>query len=476
MLLIISWKNIWRNKLRSLVVIGAVLVGVFAGTFFLAIMYGMVEEKTQDAINNEIAHIQLHNKQFLQRDEVKYTINNATEIIGEISKMPEVKSVTKRSKFMSMFRSARNDGFAGGFLVGIDLEKEKKVFDIYNQIYDSSGTFFDNNKNKQIVLSKTTAENLKLEYYRIDSVDLLTLRGRIPDLLHTALDSLQGQKYRNKQTFVEAVETVYARRINEEDKRVICKNTSKFKMGKKVQLGLRSVDGIEISPVFRLSGIYKTDNALYDAMHSFVLNKDLNTYSHMENNQAHEIAVVLHDTKQLDSVIETLQKKYPDLKVRGWKDISPEVGMMADMMGFYTIVFMSIILLALGFGIVNTMLMVVLERIKEIGMLMAIGMTKMKVFLMIMYETILLGLIGGTLGMLIGSILINSLKETGVDLSVFSEGIESMGYSSILYPSLDFKFFIQVTIMVIITGILSAVYPAMKAIALKPADAIRSDI
>ena len=67
-------------------------------------------------------------------------------------------------------------------------------------------------------------------------------------------------------------------------------------------------------------------------------------------------------------------------------------------MNYYLFIFLIIILLALGFGIVNTMLMAVLERVKELGMLMAIGMNRKRVFRMIMLETVFLGLTGAMVG------------------------------------------------------------------------------
>ena len=86
-------------------------------------------------------------------------------------------------------------------------------------------------------------------------------------------------------------------------------------------------------------------------------------------------------------------------------------------------IFMLIILGALGFGIVNTMLMVILERTREIGMLMAIGMTKQRVFIMIMLETIFLALVGAFIGEVLSVILIQYFGTTGIDISSMAEAL-----------------------------------------------------
>jgi ABC-type antimicrobial peptide transport system permease subunit len=137
-------------------------------------------------------------------------------------------------------------------------------------------------------------------------------------------------------------------------------------------------------------------------------------------------------------------------------------------------VFMMIILGALGFGIINTMLMVILERTKELGMLMAIGMTKKRVFIMIMYETIFLALVGGLMGEVLSMFLIKYFGKAGIDLSSMAEGLESVGYSAITYPFLETYRYLQITILVLITGILASVYPAIKALRLNPAEALRT--
>jgi ABC-type antimicrobial peptide transport system permease subunit len=149
--------------------------------------------------------------------------------------------------------------------------------------------------------------------------------------------------------------------------------------------------------------------------------------------------------------------------------------MMAEMMNVYYAVFMIIILAALAFGIVNTMLMVVLERTKELGMLTAIGMNKKKVFSMIMLESVFMSLIGGVIGMIVSECIILLTSRNGINFSQYAEGFEAMGFSSHIYPQIDPQFFIEVAVLIILTGILSSIYPARKALKLDPADAVRTE-
>ena len=134
-----------------------------------------------------------------------------------------------------------------------------------------------------------------------------------------------------------------------------------------------------------------------------------------------------------------------------------------------------IILAALAFGIVNTMLMVVLERTRELGMLTAIGMNKKKVFRMIMTESVFLSLTGGITGMIVSWLLISITSRQGIKLFSMQEGLEAMGFSAHIYPSINLEFFLIVTVLIIITGVLSSVYPALKALKLDPAEALRTE-
>ncbi|MEO1450144.1 MAG: FtsX-like permease family protein, partial [Bacteroidota bacterium] len=139
-------------------------------------------------------------------------------------------------------------------------------------------------------------------------------------------------------------------------------------------------------------------------------------------------------------------------------------------------IFVGIIVLALTFSIINTMLMAVLERTHELGMLMAVGMNKARVFGMIMLETIFLSMVGVPIGLIAawGSITWLSGVGRGLDLSAFSEGLSEFGMSSVIQPQLDSHFYWQVMLLVAIASILAAVYPALRALKLKPVEAIRS--
>jgi ABC-type lipoprotein release transport system permease subunit len=239
-------------------------------------------------------------------------------------------------------------------------------------------------------------------------------------------------------------------------------------------LTFQDYNGEITGAAFKVTGIYKTDNTPWDKMHVFVLNRDLRRVLEVPEDQAHEVVIKLAEPELASGIATGIARQYPNLLVQDWAELSPYLRLMSGYMDTMMALFMAIILGALGFGIVNTMLMVVLERTRELGMLMAIGMTRRRIFLMILYETIFLALVGALLGELLSVLCIHYFGQIGIDLSNYAEGMEAVGYSAITYPMLEPYRYVQITILVLVTAILASIYPALKALKLQPAEAVRT--
>lgn len=475
MLPIISWKNVWRNKTRSLVVIIAMMIGVFSGTFIIALATGVVDSRSQSIVNEQTAHIQIHHPKYPDYQEINYIIPNAFQKLDSIKALPYVESACLKYKSMVMSKTANEPG--GMFLSAIDPSLDTTVFQIHKTLTDGESSYFGEDISRPIVISQKLAKKHKLEYYEIDSADVQHLEmSTLPDSVKAKVIALKGEKFKKKKNFSEKLKVILTEKEYFLYKNKIQRICAKYTVRKKINITTISYDSINKTSMYRVAGYYKTNDAMFDEMNGFVLYDDFQKHANLPENSAHEIDILVKDKLMLDSTKLKLEAMFPNLKVETYREIRPDVAMNEAMMSVYTLIIMVIILFALSFGIINTMLMAVLERTKEIGMLKAIGMNRKRVFFMIMYETIYLGLVGGVVGMVVGYFSITSLGKNGIHLSMFQEGFEAMGYSSILYPKLEPIFFFQVTFLVVLTGVLSAIIPARKALRLNPADAIRSDV
>ncbi len=246
-------------------------------------------------------------------------------------------------------------------------------------------------------------------------------------------------------------------------------------MGNKFVVTIQSLNGEMTYGLFRVVGIYKTSNSVFDEMNVFVKSSDLNSLIGFDPANTSEIAIRTENSDMAFQVADKLKAEFPTLSVQDWKEIKPSLVMMKTMMTQFGYWLLIIILFALIFGIINAMLMVILERTKEIGMLMAIGMNRVRVFNMIMLETIFLSVTGGVIGVVLSVVTISLTGKYGINFASMAQGLESMGYSSYVYPVVNPGFYVELTILVIITAIIASIWPARKALKLNPAEAIRQE-
>lgn len=244
------------------------------------------------------------------------------------------------------------------------------------------------------------------------------------------------------------------------------------RMRSKVVLTFQDNENNIVSGAFRVCGIFKTQYSKYDESHVFIENSDLHRLIQSEG--YHQAALICHSINQVEATLGRLETDLQNYTVKDWKKISPELAYADEVMETWLLLIMVIIMLALIFGIINTMLMVVFERRKELGMLMAIGMNKSKVFALILVETFLLSLVGAPTGMLLAVMTIHLTSYTGIDLSIVGDGLQSVGLSNIIYPVIQPKFYFLTGLMVFLFTLISAIYPSKKALRLKPAEAIRT--
>lgn len=245
------------------------------------------------------------------------------------------------------------------------------------------------------------------------------------------------------------------------------------KLGAKIVLTAQTPNGDLASGAFRLVGIYQTVASAFDETAAFALRSDVERTFDLRG-QLHEIAVLLEKGTHADAFAAELKALYPRLEVASWRELAPELAMSNAMMDESLFIFLLIILLALAFGIANAMLMAIVERRRELGLAMALGMKGSRIFAMVLLESLFLSLIGAAAGIGLGALAVHLTARRGLDLSLFAEGFSEFGMSSFVYPYLAPSQYPAIVALVVITALGSALYPAYKAVKLRPADALRT--
>lgn len=402
----VAWRNVWRNKLRSLVVILATAIGLYGSLFMVALMNGMMKQKVDATIENEISDMQIHNPKFLENESILYAISEPEKVADILEKEEGIQAYCMRSKATGMASTARSGN--GVMINGINPENEKKVTAIHSKLSD--GTYFEKTSRiSSIVISARLAEHLKTG------------------------------------------------------------------VGKKVVLTTAALNGETAQALFRVEGIYRTSNTVFDELNVFIRTGDLMNMVQPDTNIVSEIAMMYNDNIDIGQAKASLSEKLPGLSVQTWKELAPTVLALLAMMDQFGFILILIILLALTFGIINVMLMVIIERTRELGMLMAIGMNRIKVFSMIMLETIFMSVTGAVIGVVLTILTVKLTARNGINFAAWSEGFEALGYSAHVFPVIATSFYVFLGVMVIIAAMLASVWPARKALKLQPADAVRDE-
>lgn len=226
------------------------------------------------------------------------------------------------------------------------------------------------------------------------------------------------------------------------------------------------------SGAFKVCGVFRTENSPFDEQNIFINRSTLNELAGT-GNSSFELAVLLRSDAEPDSVKKELSAQFPQIRFETWRELSPETDYVISVVDEMMYIFVAIIFLGIGFGIVNTMLMSTLERQREIGMLLALGMSRFRLFRMMVYETVLLVLAGAPVGLVAAFATVESLHRRGIPFERFKDVFSNFGYAHIVYPTLESRHYIAVSIMVVVTALLASILPAIRAIRIRPVQAIR---
>ena len=243
-------------------------------------------------------------------------------------------------------------------------------------------------------------------------------------------------------------------------------------IGNRIVLVFEDTQNELVAAAFHIVGLFRSASENYDSANVFVRQADL--ARHLADKPVyHEIAMMFYDEKHAPAVAADLNAQFEAVRAQTWYELSPELRTIVNYGGVMSMVITMVIMAALSFGILNTMLMAIFERMREIGMLISIGMRRSRVFMMILLESFILTLTGALAGIALAGASIFYFGKTGINLEMFAEGLAEIGWDPVIYPFLDASGYAAIVGIVVAVAILAAVYPAMKAFRVNPVRAAR---
>ena len=398
-----GWRNIWRNKRRTGVILTAVVIGVWSMIFLGALMRGIADQMVQNSISTLTGHIQIQSEGYRNDPVIENRIKEPEKLRQAIEILPPDARWAPRLRVNAVASNARHSG--GLTMVGIDPVREAKVSFIGNAVY--GGRYLEEKDSYGIIIGRA---------------------------------------------LVEKFET---------------------RIGHKLVLMSQGADGDIASRAFRIVGIF--DAELESTEKSFVfVNIEAAQEMLKVDDDLSEIAILLNEYGDADMVADKIRKTVSDetIGVYTWKELLPLVTAVLRMYDGFIFFWFVVVVIAMGFGLVNTILMAVFERVREFGLLRSIGMKPRLVIAEVLAESFFLLAIGTFAGNMLGFASVFALSGKGIDLSAFAAGMEFAGMSRIIIPVVYAKDVVIADVTVFVLGLLISLYPAMKAARLDPIKAL----
>jgi ABC-type lipoprotein release transport system permease subunit len=397
----LAWRNLWRNHRRTLIMLLAIAIGVWAMIFMTALMRGMVDDMVRDGIDSLPGYVQVHHADFRDDPSIENSLQAPGPELLSALENPAAAGWTSRVRVPAMIASERDS--RGITLLGVDPAGEIALgFDLDNIV---EGRFLENPDDKGLVVGRKLLERLETG------------------------------------------------------------------LGKRVVVMSQDPDNNVADRGFRIVGVYKA--SLESQEENFVYGGRSTVQSLLKmGTLVSEIAIAGHDYRTVDELLAIIRDASPpESEVLPWMELESYLSSMMNMMDGFVLVWIIVIFLALSFGLINTLMMAIFERIREIGLMQALGMRPSSILYLILMESLLLLALGLLAGNILAIASILPLRE-GIDLSAVAKGMEMMGAGSMLYPALKLRDLATANVVVILLGLVTSLLPAWHASRYSPVEAI----
>jgi ABC-type lipoprotein release transport system permease subunit len=249
-------------------------------------------------------------------------------------------------------------------------------------------------------------------------------------------------------------------------------------VGSEIVLLTPAADGSTGNDLYTVTGMFHTGLDALDRGLVLMPLASLQELLRLPPGRIHEVGIKLHDITAATTTAAALEvqlgKTFP-VRVRAWPELAPELADYVQFNHRVTFILFFIFFLLAVMGIVNTMLMAIIERTRELGMLMAVGMRPVQVVGLIVAEAASLAGASLVLGGALGAPLLWYLQVHGLNLGGDRGAVSLAGVvvGPLWYGRQDFTAYTQAALGLAVTALVSALYPALRAARFRPSEALR---
>lgn len=401
----LAWRNIARNRRRSLITLAAITFGLASIIIFFGFTDGFHAQWIENSVRLYAGHALVYAKGYDDDRNLNRNITDATVIEAAARRTGALESFTTRVHVHGLASTARTS--TAVLIRGVEMEREKPVTGLDRRIIDGS-YFTADDSGRQVLLGHMLAERL-----------------------HAVI-------------------------------------------GDKVVLMVQAADGSIGAELFRVQGIFRVGAIDLDRYLAIVTLHDAQELAVIGSGVT-DAVVILEAPDQVEPVVRELEASLGagSYDVLPWYVLMPQTREMIDFSASFLYIILVIVLVMVALGILNTMLMSIMERIREFGIMMALGTRPAQVVSLVMLESLLLGLLGTLLGVVTGVVTNRLIALRGFDLSRWSGAMELVSsLNPVIYPQTDPHNVALAAVATFAVTVLVSVYPALKAARLKPVEAM----
>ena len=402
----IAWRNIYRNKKRTLITVTSIFAALFLIILMRALQFGFYDNIIKTVVESYAGYVEVHAEGYWDNQSLDNSMEVDQKLINDISSVEGVENIVQRLQTFSLI--SMGEKTKGGVINGVDISDEQKITDWNKKMVSGS---FDLGEN-EIIVGKGIAE-----YFDIRENDTLIL---------------YGQGYRGMMA-----------------------------AGKYPVKGVIDLKNPDLNKL----GIFMA----IESARNYVSSEEISTHIIIDKEQYYDEEKIVKDLSQI------LSKDY---EIMTWKKTLPEIEqtITADNAGGLIMAFILYIIVV--FGMFGTVLMMTEERKYEFGVLISIGMSRVRLFGIILIETIILSMIGVFLAIILTYPISYYFNLNPIDMAVLmGEGadqmLEDLGFSPLAPMSISWDIPLSHALVIFIFSLLISIYPAIKILNLNPVKSMK---